>query len=229
MPPMTPPRPPTPPERRHAYHQPRPSQAQQQQQLDGSTHQPTATPHDAPATPAVQAGQPRDLPRQPPRLPSDMSDRRAPSPGSESETSWPSEDNEGGDNNVLMQTSGRASSSTDPAPGTGEESSTTLLNGLDNILQTLLQQSFLQPREDVTDLAYRACSRLLSLRRALTRELGEPCPVNTIPDGTNLMLDNPLAEAQVALRRTRDEERVTTVCARPSIPTTIPRYRRYLG
>ena len=24
-------------------------------------------------------------------------------------------------------------------------------------------------------------------------------------------------------------KRVTTVCARPSIPTTIPRYRRYLG
>ena len=48
--------------------------------------------------------------------PSDTPGRPVASPGSESETSWPSEDNEDQDTNMLMQTHGGASSSKDPAP-----------------------------------------------------------------------------------------------------------------
>ena len=53
-----------------------------------------------------------------PRDRHDPLQRAAPSPGSESETSWPSEDENyhDQDDSVLMQTGGRASSSTDPPP-----------------------------------------------------------------------------------------------------------------
>ena len=70
-----------------------------------------------------------------------------------------------------------ASSSADRAPTSDDANSNNLLDNLDNVLQTLLQQSFLQPREEVTDLAYRACSRLLELRRSLAGELQGPAPL----------------------------------------------------
>eukprot|EP00439_Symbiodinium_sp_Y106_P060213 s3505_g8.t2 len=94
-----------------------------------------------------------------------------------------------------------ASSSADRAPTSDDANSNNLLDNLDNVLQTLLQQSFLQPREEVTDLAYRACSRLLELRRSLAGELQGPAPADTFPDGDRPMQTNPLAEAQVILRQ----------------------------
>ena len=87
-----------------------------------------------------------------------------------------------------MQTTGGASSSTDPASVPAAANSATQLDDLDRLLQVLLRQSFLQPREDVTDLAYKACARLLQLRQALTRESDVPTMVNTAPDGGHLMV-----------------------------------------
>ena len=98
----------------------------------------------------------------------------------------------------MMQLTGGASSSTDPAPMSATSNSANQLDNLDGLLQALLQQSFLQPREDVTDLAYKACARLLQLREALTRETNVPNMVNTPPDGGHPVM-NPLAEAQLTL------------------------------
>ena len=93
--------------------------AQQQPRLDRLSRHPSITPPAVPPVPAAQQGHQRDMQRQPPRVPSEMPSRQAPSPGSESETSWPSEDNEDYDSNTFMQTGGRAASSADPAPGSG--------------------------------------------------------------------------------------------------------------
>ena len=211
FPPTSPPRPPTPPERRGGY-MPDRTQTDQQRQPRGRPDQampeplPESRPEQAATPPAQVAGSSqggRGQGRQtsPPDTSGQPRRPNVPSPGSESETSWPSEDNEDYDNSGLMQTGGRASSSTDPMPTSDDANSHNLLDNLDNILQTLLQQSFLQPREEVTDLAYRACSKLLALRRSLTGDPSPPAPLETVPDDDRPMLVNPLAEAQIILRQ----------------------------
>ena len=98
----------------------------------------------------------------------------------------------------MMQLTGGATSSTDPAPALATAGTSDQLDELDRLLRALLQQSFLQPREDVTDLAYKAYARLLQLREAMTRGNATPTMVNTLPDNTQLAV-NPLAEAQLVL------------------------------
>ena len=216
FPPTSPPRPPTPPERRGGYmpnhtrtnqQQPRrrPAQAMPKPQAallplrtTGQPEQATASRVQVSGPSHETGGQGRQTSR--PDTPGQPRRPNLPSPGSESETSWPSDDHEDYDNSGLMQTGGRASSSTDPMPITNNANSHDLLDNLDNILQTLLQQSFLQPREEVTDLAYRACSRLLALRKLLTGD-PDPPPFETVPDEDRSAPINPLAEAQVMLRQ----------------------------
>ena len=89
----------------------------------------------------------------------------------------------------------------DPVPRTDEEDFGTLLDNLDHLLQALLQQSFQQPRGEVTDLAYRACSSLAALRRVRAREEHAPHVNLTTPDSDADFQTNPLAEAQVTLRQ----------------------------
>ena len=200
-----PPRPPTPPHRHDGGSSSQPTEFNNNNQQQPQ-NQPQPLPRDPPPRPAEarrdprpqQSGQPRPNTATSARNPQR---RHAPSPGSEPETSWPSDDEDDFDNNILMQTGGRASSSTDPAPRTDEEDFGTLLDNLDNLLQALLQQSFQQPRGEVTDLAYRACSSLAALRRARAREEHAPHVDLTTPDSDTDFPTNPLAEAQVTLRR----------------------------
>ena len=198
-----PPRPPTPPHRHDGGGSSQPTEYNNNNQPQPQS-QPRPLPRDPPPRPAEARRDPRPQQRGQPRpdtAPGARNPRRqhAPSPGSESETSWPSDDEIDFDNNILMQTGGRASSSTDPAPRTDEGDFSTLLDNLDKPLQALLQQSFQQPRGEVTDLAYRACSRLAALRRARAREEHAPHVDLTTPDQEELLLTNPLAEAQVIL------------------------------
>ena len=198
VPPTVPPRPPTPPERRNFS-------------WDRVTNEQRWQPPRQPPRPAVPQvpfprQQPHQLPQQRhlPERPRTGPSRPAASPGSESETSWPSEDPDDHDASGLMQTGG-ASSSTDPAPIPRTDDPADLLENLEQTLRSLLQLSFLQPREDVTDLAYRACSRLLRLREVWSNRGGDPQAdldlTDTIPDECHAELTNLLAEAQTLVQQ----------------------------
>ena len=197
IPPTTLVRPPTPPQRRN-----RSSGDDRREPRHPRQHRqtPPARQHETPPQPAENAPREgrRHEPARPPPLPDEPQRRPGPSPGSESETSWPSEDNLDQDDGAMMQLTGGATSSTDPAPAPVAAGTSDQLDEIDRLLRALLQQSFLQPREDVTDLAYKACARLLQLRETLTRGNATPTMVNTLPDNTQLAV-NPLAEAQLVL------------------------------
>ena len=198
VPPAVPPRPPTPPERRNFSR-------------DRVTNEQRWQPPRRPPRPTVPhvplPGQRPHLlsqPQHPPERPRTGPSRPAASPGSESETSWPSDDPDDHDASGLMQTGG-ASSSTDPAPMPRTDDPADLLENLEQTLRSLLQLSFLQPREDVTDLAYRACSRLLRLREVWSNEGGHPQAIfdltDTIPDERHDELASLLAEAQTLVQQ----------------------------
>ena len=197
IPPTTPVRPPTPPQRRNrssGSDRREPRHPRQHRQTPSTRQQETPP---QPAENALREGR-RHEPDRPPIVPEEPQRRPGPSPGSESETSWPSEDNLDQDDGAMMQVTGGATSSTDPAPAPVTAGTSDQLDELDRLLHALLQQSFLQPREDVTDLAYKACARLLQLREAMKRGNATPTIVNTLPDNTQLTI-NPLAEAQLIL------------------------------
>ena len=79
---------------------------------------------------------------------------------------------------------------------------------LRSILHNLLQQSFLQPREDVTDLAYRAAFLVSRLEENLNVDMppngGQDAPVSNPPGtGVTFVMTNPLGEAREILAYAR--------------------------
>ena len=168
--------------------------------------------------------------------------------GSESETSWPSEDPEpertreddagilstatttsttprnltNNDDTSFMQrmppprqptstspTSTNQGGATQPQrgteswiPGSAPQTSTELLQALTHVIHELLQASFSQPNEQVTILAYRACSYLTQMQHLDVPPNTGPAMGSTPqppPTASTFTLDNPLIEADATL------------------------------
>ncbi|CAE7305788.1 unnamed protein product [Symbiodinium sp. CCMP2592] len=138
--------------------------------------------------------------------------------GSESETSWPSEDAEEDHGSFMQAQASRNPRGVAPGENPGNDSHDDrprappppgTVQGQADDLQThlhqLLEQSFRQPNEEVTTLAYRACHSLHRLQDLLQAQADTPLPPppmptviqNTLP----MAMENPLAEAQVLLRQ----------------------------
>ncbi|CAE7448026.1 unnamed protein product [Symbiodinium sp. CCMP2592] len=96
------------------------------------------------------------------------------------------------------QETGGASSSTDPFAIAPDANQQQIVTNLEALLHALLEKSFLQPRENVTTLAYTACSRVHMLRQSLTTGTHSG---STLPETTQGMHLNPLADAQLLLRQ----------------------------
>ena len=254
IPPLLPPEPPIPPERtgfpptqRRGSTPASSSSSSSSAAPRGQLHMPTASSHARArnnATPQdFGGGHPKSRPPLPPQTTS----------GSESETSWPSEDpepertgdvdvdastttstaattptttntNNNEDHASFMQrmppprrptttptTSTNESGEARPPRGTeswipeaAPQTSTELLQALTKVIHKLLQASFSQPSEQVTILAYRACSYLtqmqtLGLPSSNVPTLGDtPQPP---PTAATFTLDNPLIEADATLNQ----------------------------